>query len=416
MFRKLINNPFLKSILTLSSGTILAQALVLISSPIMTRLYSPTEVGAYTAIITVISMFGGVLAGKYEVPIVSVDRDKKAYNLVLLSLVITIGSSLIISLFYTIYLYFFSDNNLSFIFLLFSLIFLLTTHGMLLIITSLNNRMNRYKTISSSLVIGTILKEIFIILVGFVYPRYSILVIALLIGNLTTLLIQVNKSFDIFASIKNTTITDLKEVGEQFRDQFLFSSPATFFNSFSYSSINLFIEFLFGVTMLGYYSISYRLLGIPISLVTNNVSRVYFKEASREYQMNGNYRKTFIRTSILLALCSIVFVTFLILLGPYTVSLIFGSQWFIAGRFIQILAPMFGLRIIVSPLTVGVTISNKQKYEFLIQVLFLVTSIILFLITLFLNLRINIYIMLISVFYSLIYLIYYGLLFKYSNK
>lgn len=58
--------------------------------------------------------------------------------------------------------------------------------------------------------------------------------------------------------------------------------PAHFLNSASYSMLNFYITELFGLGILGYYSITYRILGIPLTLVSLNVSKVFFQRASEE--------------------------------------------------------------------------------------------------------------------------------------
>lgn len=415
MMKRILNNSFLKSIVTLSSGTIIGQIITFIAAPILTRLYSPEEIGLYTILITVVSMFGGVIVGRYDMAIVSEKEEENVYSLIKLSIWLSIFSSLIIGLFYSIYYTVANSQNISFVLFFISVTLLLFLSGIELIITSYNNRMNQYEKISAGAISKAFGKELMIILFGLVNPTSIGLTISQIIGKYLNIFKQTTNLKYIQNRLKVIKFSNMKFVAKKYKNQLFFSTPALFANSFSYSSINLFIENLFGASVLGFYSISYRVLGIPLTLISNNVSKVYYREASIEFNSKGSYRKTLLRTTLLLTVVAIPVVVGLIILSPLVFGWFFGEEWSVAGSYVQILAPMFGIRLIVSPLTSGVIISKKQAYELAMQSVFIVISLVVFIIVRMLNLPVEVYLSSISIGFSIVYVVYYILLFKLSK-
>ena len=82
--RMLSSKGFIKNIILLVSGTLLAQSVSIISSPILTRIYSPEafgELGVFTSITSIFSVF---MCLRYELALV-IPKEKE-YALALLCL------------------------------------------------------------------------------------------------------------------------------------------------------------------------------------------------------------------------------------------------------------------------------------------------------------------------------------------
>ena len=77
---------------------------------------------------------------------------------------------------------------------------------------------------------------------------------------------------------------------------------------------------------------------------------------------------------------------------------------------------MFGVRLVVSALSVSLIITEKQKYDMIFQSLFLISTIITYVISLLLKLGIKDFIVMISILFSATYLIYGFVGYYYSRK
>lgn len=409
-------NSFFRSILTLATGSVLAQLMTIIASPILTRLYSTEEIGLYTLIITAVSMFGGVVCGRYDMSIVSVKDRDDALALIKLSFILCAIFSLLISIGYSMYYYFLGQANISNLMVFIVIFLLLFANGITNILTSFNNRKREYNLITSVQVLKSFGRNSIMVVSGLLSLGSIGLMLSQVIGQFLGLNRQAKSLKSYLRQIINIGNTDLVRVAKSNYKQPIFSVPAIFANNFSYSSINLFIGSLFGLTTLAYYAMSFRMLGLPLNVVSINVSKVYFEEASREYNATNQYRKPFLKTSLFLLIIAIPMVSFMYFLAPSLFGWLFGEGWEVAGHYVSILSPMFGIRFIVSALSIGMIISKKQNIELIINLLFLTASIVLFFITRINSYNIEQYLYSISISYAIIYLGYYFMLYRYSTK
>lgn len=414
-----LKSKFLKSIVILTSGSILAQIIALVFSPIMTRLFTTEQIGEYTLLLTAVSMFGQVVALRYDVAIVTEKDEENVFSIVKLSVVLSFLLSFIISVGYAVSYIFDSLSFGNILFKTFFIFLLLFLTGLTNTLVSFNNRCREYGLITKVHVKRSLAKELVMTIGGLIHPHAMILAISHAVGIVFGVKEQsksLYKSSDKLSAFKKVPFSKCKEMAVRHKKQALFSTPAIFANNFSYSSINIFIESLFGMSVLGLYSVSFRILGIPLTLISGNISKVYFEEAAREYNESKNYRKLFLKTSALLFAMAIPFVIVLMLLAPAVCALVFGKEYYMAGIYIRYLAPMFAIRLVVSPLTVGMQICQKQQHELLVQIMFIVSSVCAFIVSKTAGWSALSYLALISASFTVVYIVYYLYLFKISKS
>ena len=205
------------------------------------------------------------------------------------------------------------------------------------------------------------------------------------------------------------------EVAKLHKNQPLFSLPAQLANSLSYSLITVFVTNLFGLATVGYYAISVKLLGLPLALISGNISKVFVERASVEYKQTGGYRYAFYKTLWILLSISIPMVIILYIVSPTLCEWFLGKGWGVSGDYIRILAPMFGVRFVTSALSPALIIVNKQKFEFLLQLLFLLFNLASYIVAKVFNLDIAGFLIIVNLLFSFAYALYLFMVFRYSN-
>ena len=414
--KKLLSSNYLKSIFQLTMGSFMAQVISVVVSPISTRLYTPEQLGVYTLIITVVSMFGPVLSGKYDMVIVSAEDEKETINLVFVSAIFSILFITIITVAYRFYL--FKNPEIieevgGFAYLL---VGILIIRAITNILDNYNNKYKEYKIISSVYVIKTLVKNVGLVVFGLLKFGSIGLLLSEVFGSLFGLKKQSKLLYRNRFLFKKISLKGIKRTLFKYRRQPIYAMPAHFINSTSYSLLNFLISGMFGMEVFGYYSMSYRILGLPLSLISMNVSKVFFQKASEEKIKSGNYNKSLKQITLFLICISIPMVIILMTFGPFIFQLIFGKGWNIAGIYVRILAPMFGFRFIVSALIPALTISGKQNLELVLQSLYILGSISSYFISRLLTLDVNGFLVLITVSYSIIYMIFYYNIYKLSKR
>ena len=81
-------SEFNRNILTLMTGSTIANAIPVAISPILTRIYSPEDFGLLALFLAVTTIFGTIVNGRYELAIMLPKKDEDAINIVALGFVI----------------------------------------------------------------------------------------------------------------------------------------------------------------------------------------------------------------------------------------------------------------------------------------------------------------------------------------
>ena len=81
---------FSKNVLTLVSGTAIAQIIPIAISPVLTRIYTPEEFGIYAIFTSIVIIFSVISNGRYELAIVLPEKDEDAINIFALGLIINV--------------------------------------------------------------------------------------------------------------------------------------------------------------------------------------------------------------------------------------------------------------------------------------------------------------------------------------
>ena len=91
-------SKFYKNFLVLFKGSFLAQFIPLILSPVIARIYTPQEFGVLALFVSIVTIIGSVINGRYEQAIMIVDKKEEIDALTFLSLLISFILSIILGL------------------------------------------------------------------------------------------------------------------------------------------------------------------------------------------------------------------------------------------------------------------------------------------------------------------------------
>ena len=408
---------YLKNILILTSGSVIGQIVVVGCSPLLTRIYSPAEIGIYSYILAMISTFTSIINGRYDMGIVSEKNQQRSFALVKLSFIVGTIFSIIVSFIFSIYFLSFKKEYSEYSFVLLFFFLIMMSNNLINILNSWNNRLREYKVLSNVNVIRSSVQNVGAVLLGFLKIGLFGLILPYTIGQYMGVSRQSKTMKPYFKSIKSVDKKTVKQVMVDYKRFPIFSAPAMLANSFSYSSITIFMEYLFNLTTVGFYSLSTTILGLPLSLVSGNISKVFFREATSEYQETNKYSSALKKTLVLLFSLSIPMGLIMYFVAPWACSFFLGNKWVVAGEYIKILVPYYMVRFVGTSVSNGFIISQKQDKELLIQILLVVTSVVAMVITKLLNAPVEVFLFLIMILKSGVYALLIGIIwFDASNK
>ncbi len=157
-----------------------------------------------------------------------------------------------------------------------------------------------------------------------------------------------------------------------------FSLPSAFINSVASQIPLVMIDNKFGSDACGFYSMSNRVLSVPLGVLGKSILDVFRRDSSKEYQESGDCRKIFLRTFGLLSCLSVIFVIGVIATQELVFDNILGTKWHKSGVIAIWLLPMFALRFAASPLSFVLYIAEKQHIDLIWQVVLILGTFLVF--------------------------------------
>lgn len=410
-------SEFSKNVITLITGTTVAQAIPIAISPILTRIYTPQDFGVLALFVAISSIFGSIANGRYDLAIMIPKSDKNALNIAALSFIITFFISLIllflVILFDDYFVRLLSNDDIK-IWLYFIPLAIFFT-GFYNIVSYYSNRKKYYNDIKNATIIKSIILASLQILVGFFKSGATGLILGQLASNLFANLKLLKNMIKDKNSISDISFAKMIILAKKYKNFPKFLLPSNIINTISGQLTTILFSNFFNLSVVGFLSFSEKTLNMPITLITKSIYNVFMQEASLYYAKNKEcvnlYKNTFKKLLIL----SILPFSVLLLFSPFIFSFVFGKEWEIAGKYVQILIPMYFIKFITIPFGSMFVIAGKQKLDLYWQIYLIITVSISILVGYYLFQNIYATLGLFSMAYSLAYIINGIMTFKFSK-
>jgi O-antigen/teichoic acid export membrane protein len=191
-----------------------------------------------------------------------------------------------------------------------------------------------------------------------------------------------------------------------------FSLPSSLLNTLVGQLPLFMVGLKHGAFAAGLFALTQRVLSAPVSLLASSILEVFKRQAMHDFQTIGNCREVYRYTFKALALVGLGPSLILLLFAPQLFSWVFGETWRAAGELVRILAPLCFLNFIASPLSYMFVVAGKQKVDLVWQVALFVMTVATFMSPLSLHDSVLTY----SISYSLLYLVYLYMSYHYAKN
>lgn len=372
---KFIGDSFL---MILSSG--IAQVILIITTPIITRLYSPTEFGEFTIFSNIAMILIPIINARYDLLIVNTKNDRSANILSQISFLISLLILLILIPIFAISAWLYPNFILDFIFIIIMLFLVSLTN----IFTNYLNKERKYKVLS----LINVFRAGSMALLQIIFGLLALGSLGLIIGFSLSYIAGITLGYKTFKKHFNI-VRDKEETKALFlenKNQLVYSTPSILLNSLSFSVVVFFIGILYTNTEVGIYGVAIRVLGIPVTIISLGLSKIFMQQANDYYIEYGNFRNLLLKFSSILVIVSIILYVPLYLFSEELVNILLGHSWVDAITVIKIVIPLFVIRLIVSTVSLSVIVLQKQQLELILQALFLIGTTATFVISKMLNL------------------------------
>ncbi len=373
---------FIRSILMVAGGTTLGQVFVVLASPLLTRLYSPESFGTLAVFLSLFSLLVIINSLRYELAIPLAEDDGDAAALLVLVCLLVVLTTVIFACFFGLFGTPLAlllnapalDGHLGL------LVVSLLVAGFYQGLTYWAIRRQAFSPIGYSKFwqsLGMVLTQLGL---GVISSHPTGLTAGVAAGQslglwpLVRLLWRGDHS--IFQQVRGSSVLAMARRYRQFP---LLTSWSSFLMAAGLQLPTLFINTLYGAQVAGWFALGQRVIGLPMALIGTAVVQVYTGRASElARQHPADLRRLYGRTSAGLLVTGAVPIGLLMLIAPGLFALVFGEEWRAAGEYVQIMGPMFLAQLVMSSVSQGIYVIERQDLQTLWDIVRLVMLILVF--------------------------------------
>lgn len=368
-----LKSTIFKNIAMLFSSSTIAQMLPVLISPIVARLYNPNDYALLAAFSSITIITTILSTGMYDVAIVLDKDDESAMNTAAASLIFTLSFTLLTAIVILIFSHLIVRiiHNKDIVHYLWLVPVSIISTGLYKILNMWTNRKKRFPRISLNRIYMSILSSFFLLFFGYFRLGGLGLVYGVVLSQFVITLILLTQTIVDDKSLFGSVTTARIRISFIHHRHFLFFNlPQAFLDGFRESSIIIIISNCFGQVILGSFTFAYNILSKCVRFSGESIGQIYYQRASERINTNKSNKDIFRVTSLSLMAISLPIFTIFAIWGHNIFQFVFGEVWIQAGYLTQILALLFFLRFVISPISSTPIIYNRQKQFLIISIIY----------------------------------------------
>jgi O-antigen/teichoic acid export membrane protein len=355
---------FWKHVITVLGGALGAQALPLLAAPLITRMCTPADMGAFSLWVAMVAVAAIGATLRMETAMIldhETEQQRTCFGLVLYSATITaFVVTLLAALAHLAEVP--GISQLSWPALLTVGIGTWLTANMQTVLAYATSH-NAFGAAARAKVVGagTIAVAQLLLLAA------GVGALGLLGGQLIGLLIGLIAARRLLhpprARVEFTLGNDARAYLVRHRKFWRYALPSNLLNNMVGHLPLFLIGMQHGALAAGLYALTQRVLAAPISLLAASVLEVFKRQSVHEFEAHGHCKQAYRYTFKVLMLLGLAPSLVLLLFSPTLFAWVFGPAWREAGELAQILAPLYFLNFVASPLSYVFFVTGKHKVD-----------------------------------------------------
>ena len=350
-----------------AGGTAAGQAVILLASPVLTRLYSASDLGTLGVYVSLLSMVAVVVSLRYELAIPMAEDQEYVSAL----LVLAIGVAGVVSLLVAIAVLVAGEplallmNTPALAPYLFLLPLGLLGFGIYQAFNYQAIRDKAFASIATTKLNQSLGQSGTQVGLGLLWAGPPGLIVGHFLGQVlgTGTLVRAARKRRGFA-IGPVHVETVRKVAARYRRFPLLSSFSGFLNTAGLQAPVLIVAATYGPEPAGWYALANRVVGAPLGLIGNAVAQVYLSEApALAREAPERLRVLFRGTALRLMFIGGAAVAVVMIGGGPLFGLVFGDGWQDAGVFAQLLGPMFLAQFVAGPLSQTLNVLERQDLQ-----------------------------------------------------
>lgn len=351
------------SALALAGGTAMAQAVPILISPVLTRLYTPHDFGQLSLFAALISSVGMAASGRYDMAMLLPRRDLAARHLfglaVWVSAAFCAAYLLLLVLAPNVARQHLGAQKLGG--WLYAIPFALFVMAARTTLGYWANRSADFRALVKAQWAQTLLAAAISVALGAAGAGFAGLLLGNIAGVLGAALILVLGFRGVFRRPTLRWTRAKLALARRFRDYPLYSASSAIVDGVTLTLPIFFLAQHFSASTLGYYALVVRVANAPLSFVASAVNQVNLKKVVQLMHERASVPTHLARLATFLGVFAAVPTLILVATAPWLFRHLFGPPWEEAGSYLQILMPSLAVRFVGSTLSGTMEATNNTR-------------------------------------------------------
>lgn len=369
IFSFLPDRKFIRQSFVLSSASLFSQLFSFLGSLVLFRIYAPAEYGKYGIFVSVSAILSLIGTGQLQHAVFISQHKKETEQLISVMMTLSVFISVLTAL-----LLWATYGQWKWI--SFASIYLLPlsvlSGGLFFIMYALSVSTKEFSLLTHQKIYGAIIGPLISVGIGIWYREAGGLVAGFLISQWISVFVFYQTLIRSFRFNFNFNRNEWMHVLRKFKNFPLFTLPSELINALVNQLPLILLGRYYSLEATGHYKMATTILNLPVGAISIPVGAVFKQQASEALALFKSCREIYLRTTRLLILTGLLPYLVLGLFGTWLITLVFGSGWQAAGIMIQILAGMYLVRFVVSPLTSVTQLTGHQQFALWFNVFLLI--------------------------------------------
>ena len=333
-------SPLVRRIVGVAGGNSIAQIVVLLFAPVITRIFSPEVFGLQGVFLAAISLLSPIIALRYPMAIVLAKHDSEVRQVIRLSF----ATMLIMCVIFTVVILLFQDQVASLLGIeqLGTLIYLLPVGLALVAYKDIADfraaRANEFRAVSVITAIQAIIVNSTRAIGGIFAPVSATLIIISTAGpGLYALMLTfVTRKHSRLEQKPSTEVRlSLMQLARKYRDFPILRMPTDFVNAAAQTVPVILFAALFSPAVAGLYTLARSVVNVPSNVVGNAIGNVYYAHFAELRRHHKRISGVALKATIALFVGPGLLVVCVCFFAPTLFAFAFGEDWREAGVYAQ---------------------------------------------------------------------------------
>ncbi len=352
--RRWLRGDFARHVASLGSGTALGQLIVVAVTPLLTRLYTPEDMGLFGLFASFLAIASVAATLRLDFAIATTADRETALRLLALCLVVTPLASLLLGA--LLYLLIRHDVFAYGLLPLWTVplgIVALAATGAFVALRCWHVARRSFTAVGRAMVAQGTARAVASVLLGLPAAGWA----GLAAGDLAGRLFGIGRLWreaggELQQARRGGRLGRLGEELSRARHFPLVVLPSSLVDALAAALPLPFIAWMFGAAEAGQFALVWRVAGLPGGLVAASVGDVFHAHATAARSVGSpQVRHLLLDTMRMLGIVAVAIYVPLCLVAPWVFEWVFGAPWRMAGEMLLLLAPMWLTSMVVSPVS-----------------------------------------------------------------